>query len=153
MIPDSVIGLLVAFTLIVSFFQRTPERQHAAFVYGVICAAHFMVFERFKLGGVLFYWPIYYMAAGAFSLLIIMGIHNLPAYTKFHERLQCIALASIGVNFIGGAIQYLDGSLMIYQGLALALYLILIKEILTDGGHTRASKDTGLFRHFLWPSV
>lgn len=149
MISVTITGFLVVLTLALCLTQKTIERQHAAGVYAAGCAFHFLLFEWIRLKGIVYPEAIYYIGAAAFSLGIVMGIQRLPYYTKFCARLQLIAIASIIINFAGGAIQYAGGSLLTYQACALVLYLVLLVELYTDGRHTRVAKDRGLFRNLL----
>lgn len=153
MISITLTGLMVSVVVALCLVQRTVERQHAAYVYAAGCAFHFLIFEWIRLKGIVYPEPFYYIGASVFSLGIVMGIHKLPHYTRFHQHLQRIAIASIVINFMGGAIQWAWDSVLVYQILAFALYLVLIVELYTDGRHTRVAKDRGLFHNLFWNTV
>ena len=153
MIQLSISACLIVFVVGLCLSQKRLERQHAAYVYAFGCAAHFLGFEYMKLKGIGYPWALDYIVAGFISLAIIIQLQNMTEYTKFHKRLQWIALCSIAVNGFGVMVQYLNLELMYYQGMAFTLYLILIGELLKDGRYIRLSRNTGVFRYLRWPAI
>jgi len=153
MISLSITALFVVLVIALCFTQTTLAKQHAAYVYGFGCASHFLIFEYMNLNEVVYHWSLYYIVAAFMSSLVITALQNLPTYTKFHQRLQWIALSSIAVNGVGVLVQELSLDIMIYQLLSFALYLALIWELSRNGRHFDISKDTGLFSHLRWPAI
>lgn len=153
MIPLPASFALIIVVVALCFTQRTLHRQHAAYVYGVGCASHFLMFEYMKLDGIAYPWVLDYFVAAIISSAVITALQNLPAYTKFHQRLQWISLASIAINGVGVLVQYLNLDILIYQVLALSLLLILLRELWRDGGHFEVSRNSGFFSGLRWPAI
>lgn len=144
----SITALSIILVLGLCVIQKTKARQDAAFVYVALTSLHFVCFDEKMDGGL---WPLYYVSAGLFGLWIMERLNGLKSYTVFHVHLQRIAFCSVVINFLGGAIQFAGGSLLVYECLGGALYLILIWELLKDGRNRRIPKIGSLlynlFRH------
>lgn len=125
--------------------QSSKDRQQAAVLYGNACIFHFMAFELMDAMSINYPWYSYYIAAGFLAAVVVEKLQRMEVYTKFHERLQFIAILSIVINGVFGLIEFWGLDFNYYYAASVTLYLYLIKELLTNGMVQRVPRNDGVY--------
>lgn len=145
-------GVLLMIAAVCCLTQKTKERMFACYVYAGVSVLHYLFFEILyalqREYAITSPWQLYYFSAAVCSVLIINLLHRLKDYTRFHEKLQWVATASIAVNGLGWLLRVLEQNPAIYTSLAYTLYVILILITRQDGRNERVCRDSGRFHIF-----
>ena len=141
---------MVAFVVSLCVIQSTLGRKHACYVYGIVCAGHYLAITGLHTFDVSHPWWLHQFTAAVAPVLVVFLLQNLPEYTKFHERLQWLAAVSILANGAGWLFQLLELNPALYSMLAYTLYGALVILLLMDGRNARVCRNTGWFNIFRW---